>query len=153
MAARKNFKLGDLLLIPLENDLFGVGRILRRYEGVILIEYYKIKPIKSESEFNFEEAVKEKHFFTNWTYASSIKDGGWLIFGNKPVPDNYDMPFYWRDDGEKYYIQKGTDEPFLTGERIVIPREDIHKYSPDGIGNEICNKEGYIYRLKAAGLL
>ncbi|NLD46555.1 MAG: hypothetical protein GX660_05075 [Clostridiaceae bacterium] len=156
MAKRIRYKIGDIFLVPLENDLNGVGRVLKNDQATIFIELYKIKPIRDVSEFDFEEAIKNKPLVMKWCYDDGVRKGEWTIFDNKPVDEEIDMPYFWSQDcgNWKYFIRKGTSDSFDTaGERIEISKEDIDKYEPYGIGNEISERNRYMRRLKQAGLL
>lgn len=156
MAKRIRYKIGDIFLIPLENDLYGVGRVLKKDLATIFIELYHIKPIKVASEFDFKEAKSKKPIIMKWCYDDGLRKGEWTIFDNKPVEEEIDMPYFWSQDiGDmKYFIRKGSSDSFDTeGERIEIPKEDIDKYEAYGIGNEISVRNKYIRRLKQASLI
>ncbi|NLD46554.1 MAG: hypothetical protein GX660_05070 [Clostridiaceae bacterium] len=156
MAKRIRYKIGDIFLVPLEDDLNGVGRILKKDQATIFIELYKIKPIKDVSEFNFEEVIREKPLAMSWCYDSLIKKGEWIIIDNKPIEEEIEMPLFWHiDSGDmKYYIRKGMPDCFETfGERVEISKDDIDKYEGEGIGDGYSERNIYIKRLKKVGLL
>jgi len=156
MAKRIKFKIGDVFLFPLENDLKGVGRVLSIDRATSLIELYHMKPIKDISEYIFNEVIKEKPLIMHWTYDDALRKGLWEIIDNQHVEDEIEMPYFWnQDSGDmKYYIRKGTQDSYrTTGERTEIQKEDIYKYGSFGIGNEISEKIKYMRRLKEAGLM
>lgn len=156
MGKKIRYKIGDVFLIPLENELKGAGRVLNISKSTILIELYQMKPIKDVDEFNFEQAVKEKPVSIGWCYDDPLKNGDWHIIDNRAIEGEIEMPFFWTQDvGDmNYYIRKGTKDSYRTaGERIEISKEDISKYDPYGIGNEISERERYIKRLREAGLI
>lgn len=150
------YQLGDIFLIPLENGLNGVGRVLRKNKDTILIEMYHMKPIKDESEYCYEEITKNKPLIISWTYDDGVIYGMWKIIDHKPVPDKIDMPYFVYDDcGDgKWYIKKGSEESYsLIGERIEIPERERFNYEMKGIGNEISEPRTYMRRLIEAGLV
>lgn len=158
MARRIKYKLGDVFLVPLENDLYGVGRILRKDEATILVEMYRIKPIRDLSEYDYSEVTKEEPIMVNWMYDTAIKRGTWEIIDNQPVPEHIDMPYFWYRDWSdlKYYVEKGSEESYCTvGERVEISKKDIEdcKYCGSGIANELYNHNVYIKRLKKFGYI
>jgi hypothetical protein len=156
MAKRIKFKIGDIFIVPLENNLKGAGRVLRIDKATVLIELYKIKPFIDSSEFNFEEAIKEKPLVIAWCYNDAIRKGEWPIIDNKLPEDDIDMPYFWHQDAcdKKFYIRKGTKDSFRTfGERIEISKEQISEYDPEGIGTEISKRKIYIKRLREMGLM
>lgn len=156
MAKRVSYKIGDIFLVPLENELKGVGRVLRKNHATIFIELYRIKPIKDISEFNYEDAIMEMPITRKWCYDEGLKKGEWEIIGNKIVDEGIEMPYFWtQDSGDmKYYIQKGTEDSHRTcGDYIEIPKDEIHKYEPYGIGNEISERNRYIRKLREVGLI
>lgn len=156
MAKRIKYKIGDIFIVPLENNLNGAGRILKNNKATVLIELYKIKPFIDSSEFNYEEAIKDKPIVMAWCYDDAIRKGEWQIIDNKPADIDIDMPYFWHHDAVdgKYYIQKGTKDSFRTfGERIEISKEQINEYDAEGIGNEISERDMYIRRLRRVGLM
>lgn len=156
MARRVRYKIGDIFLVPLEGNLKGVGRVLKNNEATIFIELYHIKPIKDASEFDFGDALKQKPIMMTWCYDDALRKGEWEIIDNKPVEGEIEMPFFWQQDAgdKKYYIRKGTNDSFRTfGDRIEISKDEINRYEPGGIGNEISERNRYIKRLREAGLI
>ena len=156
MGKKINYKIGDIFIVPLEENLKGAGRILKINQATVFIELYHMKPVKEISDFNFEEATKNIPLVMAWCYDDGLVKGGWKVFDNKPVDTDIEMPYFWHSDAGdgKYYIRKGTEDSFRTfGERIEIKKEDINKYDSGGIGNEISKTNMYTIRLKEAGLL
>lgn len=156
MAKRIRYKIGDIFLVPLEGDLYGVGRVLNKDQATVFIELYHIKPIKVAFEFDFNEAIKKKPLVMSWCYDCLIKKGEWIIIDNKSIEEEIEMPFFWHQDlGDmKYYIRKGMPDCFETfGERIEISKDDIDKYEGEGIGDGYSERDIYIKRLKKVGLL
>ena len=150
------YQLGDVFLVPLKNGLYGVGRIMRRDLATILVEMYRIKPIKDEGEYCYKEMIKQPSIMLSWMYNTPIKSGEWKIIDNRVVPEKIDMPYYsYRDCGDKkWYIKKGTETSFNTvGKRIEIPEEDKFKYEFYGIGGAAFQIEVYMRRLCEAGLI
>lgn len=157
MAKRVKYKIGDVFTIPLEDDLKGVGRVLKNNMEIIFIELYRMSPIKNISEFNFEVVSKEKPLVRCWCYDTFLTRGTWKIINNIPIKGNIDMPYFWSrdiDNEMKPYIMKGTNDSHRTfGERIYISEEDIDKYELSGIGDGIAEQNLYIYRLRKEGLM
>lgn len=156
MAKRIKYKIGDIFIVPLEDNLKGAGRVLKIDEATVLLEFYRIKPFICSSEFNYEEAIKDKPIVMAWCYDDAIRRGEWQVVDNKPIDIDIDMPYFWyQDSGDgKYYIQKGSMDSFETfGERIEISKEQISEYDSYGIGNEISKRYIYIRRLRRDGLM
>ena len=156
MAKKIKFNLGDIFLVPLEENLYGVGRVLKINLATVLVELYYMKPIKDVADFNFDEAKMRKPIVMAWCYDDGLRNGNWRIFGNKPINEEIEMPYFWTQDAanKKYSIRRGTPDSFMTyGEHIEIRKEDIDKYDMFGIGNEISFGRRYVRRLKEAGLL
>ena len=156
MAKRIKYKMGDLFIVPLVDNLKGVGRVLNKDEDTILIELYHMKPIEDKLEFDYESASKEKPLIITWCYDDGIKKGFWEVFDNRPVLGEIEMPYFWYDDSgyKKYFISKGEWSSYrIKEESIEIAKEDINKYEPYGIGNEISERNQYIRRLREKGLL
>lgn len=156
MAKKVRYKIGDIFLVPLENNLKGVGRVLKNNAATVFIELYRIRPINKAYEFIYEEVVKEKPIVMTWCYDDALRKGMWEIIDNKPVEKELEMPYFWTQDAgdKKFYIRKGTNDSHRTyGERIEITKEDINKYESYGIGNEISERNKYIKRLHEVGLI
>lgn len=143
-------------MIPLVNDLKGAGRILSSNKATVLIELYRMRPIKDATEFNYEEATQEKPLFMHWCYDDALRNGEWEIVGHQTLVGEIEMPYFWTKDAmdQKYYIRKGSTDSYDTaGERIEITKEEIQNYELKGIGNEISECKRYIKKLVLAGLL
>ena len=156
MAKRIKYKIGDVFLVPLNEELYGVGRVLRKDHATILIELYRMMPIKSMEEYDYVKISKEKPLVMGWCYDDVIREGRWQIIDNREVPDKLDMPYFWTYDSGymKYYIVKGSEESCIArGEEYEIKKEDILKYHSNGIGNEITEREMYLICLKEAGII
>ena len=156
MGKRIKYKIGDVFLIPLTEELYGVGRVMRKDYDTVLIETYQILPLKDSSEYAYEKMLQKPPFPMGWCYNDGLKSGSWEIIDYQPVPEQLEMPYFWgQDAGDmKYYIRKGTEKVLETvGERIEISKEDILKYSGAGIGSEGYEQKIYIRRLTEAGLL
>ena len=156
MAKRIKYKIGDVFLVPLNEELYGVGRVLRKDHATILIELYKMMPIKSMEEYDYVKISKEKPLVMGWCYDDAVRKGEWQIIDNREVPDKLDMPYFWSYDSGymKYYVRKGSEESCIArGERYEIKKEDLIKYHVNGIGNEISEKKRYLRQLKEAGII
>lgn len=155
MARKIQYKVGDVFLVPLEEDFFGVGRVLINEVETIFIELYRMKPIRSLEEYNYANVSKEIPILRHWCYDTGIREGAWEIIDHQSVEGEIDMPLFWTQDAGdlKYYIRKGSADSFHTiGERVEILKENIHNYEPYGIGNENTERNRYIKRLRDAGL-
>ncbi|SHJ48518.1 Immunity protein 26 [Anaerocolumna jejuensis DSM 15929] len=156
MAKIIKYKIGDLFIVPLVDNLKGVGRVLNKNEDTILIELYKMKPITNILEFDYESVSNEKPIVIHWCYDDGIKKGIWEVFDNKPVLEEIEMPYFWYDDSgyKKYFISKGEWSSYrIKEDSIEIAKEDTNKYEPYGIGNEISERNRYIRRLCEKGLI
>lgn len=156
MAKRIKYKIGDVFLIPLKDDLKGIGRVLKKDESTVLIELYNIKPLKVVNEYDFEEATKKEPLVIHWSYDDALRKGIWEIIDNQPVPKEIDMPYFWTQDAGdmKYYIYKGSQDSYeISGGRKEISKEEIMQYNPYGIGNEISEVQRYMRKLRQVGLL
>lgn len=155
MARKVKYKIGDVFLVPLEENFYGVGRVLKNSKATIFVELYRMKPIQNADEYHFGNVSKEPPIIRHWCYDTGIREGTWKIIDYQPVEGEIDMPFFWKQDAgdKKYYIRKGSNDSFHTiGERIEIPKADIHNYELNGIGNEVTESSRYIKRLREAGL-
>lgn len=156
MAKRIKYKIGDVFLVPLNEELYGVGRVLRKDHDTVLIELYSMIPIKSVEEYDYAEVSKEEPLVMGWCYDDAVKRGEWQIIDNQEVADKLNMPYFWTFDAGymKYYIVRGSEESCIArGEEYEIKKEDVVKYHINGIGNEISEKKRYLRRLKEAGII
>lgn len=156
MRKKIRYNIGDIFLVPLENNLYGAGRVLKNNRATVFIELYNVKPFKDKDEFIFENAVKKEPIAMGWCYDDGLIYGEWKIIDNRPVREDIEMPYFWHQDAGdlKYYIRKGSSDSYRTiGERIEISKEKIHQYEPAGIGTEISERNRYIERLREAGLV
>ena len=46
MGKKIKYKIGDIFIVPLEENLNGAGRILKIDESTVFIELYHMKPVK-----------------------------------------------------------------------------------------------------------
>lgn len=156
MTKRIRYKIGDIFLVPLEDDRKGVGRVLINSQATVFIELYRIKPINDASEFHYEEAIKEPPIVRHWCYDDALRTGEWEIIDNRPIVGEIDMPYFWHQDAgdKRYYIRKGKRDSYRTSEeRIEILKEETHKYEITGIGSEKFERNRYIKKLREAGLI
>lgn len=140
----------------LHEELYGVGRVLRRDYDTVLIELYRMKPIKTAEEYDYAQIAKQPVLVMHWCYDTGLQNGHWKVIDYKEVPERVEMPYFWTQDAGdmKYYISKGMETSFSTEkERIEISKEEIWGYNPEGIGNEISETRRYVRRLEEAGLL
>ena len=88
--------LGDFVVLPIEHDLYGFGRVL----PVASMGFYDlispdIPPV--------EEIEGRRFLFVTATEGWPIRSGRWKVIGNRPLPDALRAPM-------KYYLNPpGTD--------------------------------------------
>ena len=156
MSNKQKFKIGDIFLVPLVNEKYGVGRVLKQDKATIFIELLRIKPVimpnDSCNEFDFN---KEEIALKTWCYDEGLRDGSWSIIGNSVMDEPIQMPNFWRKsvDG-KYYIQPGSDTyRGIPEQRVEVTVEDIKGAFPYGIGDSIAVSRLYTKVLTDYGFL
>ena len=104
-----NFSAGDVFLIPLYEDFFGIGRIIVRSNDTCLIEFYQIEPLRRQQELLIEEIYNLRTVLTEWVYDDYLKNGDWPITGNIPISEDYVYPNFWRKTVDnKFFLIPGT---------------------------------------------
>ncbi|BBH21764.1 hypothetical protein Back11_31090 [Paenibacillus baekrokdamisoli] len=153
--SKKKYKLGDIFLINLEEELYGVGRVLIILENIVFVELYKMKPITSKEEVNFAVINDTTTVSKIWCDSTPLKKGNWEIIGNNLVEGIVDMPYFWQEGMTGvYHLVKGTANDFMgiiTDK--VLTREETRKYDSNGLCNPLSVKEIYQRRLKQLDLL
>lgn len=150
MAKRIKFNLGDVIVIPLENDLYTVGRIMKSLHDSVFILVYKISPVKNADEINIDELYKEKDILMTWCYDTVIKKNIWPIIGNIPVEPDFKMPYFSTDDGLGNYhlIRDDGDPDFVRPPLIKVSKEESLKYYSYGVSNEYALPKKCLYLYK-----
>jgi hypothetical protein len=74
------FKEGDFFKVPLKNDRFAFGRVLKNTWG--FFNY-----ISESSEADIQELIKGGYAFKVWVSDFALKKGLWEIFDNKSLTD------------------------------------------------------------------
>lgn len=145
MAKRIKCEIGNVVMIPVAKDLYGIARVINKVEDTCLLELYITKPFKSSELIKLKEILKCKKVIT-WGYGDAIKRGEWKIIENIEPTEDIEMPYFRSAencsvDEIRYYLQKGDfDNPLrLIGERIYVSLDEIRKYMRNGITSSgIC---------------
>ncbi|MBR1736362.1 MAG: hypothetical protein IJ736_05030 [Firmicutes bacterium] len=141
MAKRIKSEIGNVIMIPVTNELYCIARVINKAEDTCLYELYISKPFGLNDEINLENIMKCKKVMT-WGYDDFIKKGRWKIVDN--IMPNYpiEMPYFLCDNGIAngqivLYLQKGdyNDPLKQSGEKIFITSEEAGQYMKNGITN------------------
>lgn len=154
MAKRVKYDIGDVFLIELENELKGIGRVIKKYKATVFINIYK-KLIKNIDELNFNELINEDILYMKWCYDDSLKKEIWKIVGNIVVEENFQMPYFWTEDNfnHTYYLIKGGDTPDGEGAFIKVDKEEIKNAYVLGVAYDEGIPERIMYKFKEIGMI
>ncbi len=154
MAKRIKYDIGDVFLIELENELKGIGRIIKKDEATVFINIYK-KLIKNIDELNFNELINEDILDMTWCYDDSLKKGIWKIVGNVAVEENFQMPYFWTEDtsNHTYYLIKGGDTSDGEGALIKVDKEEIKNAYAIGIAFDEGIPKRLMRKFKEIGMI
>lgn len=155
MAKRIRYNIGDIFLIPVEEHLYGAGRILKKKERTVLIELFQIKPIGNNVFFDINSIKGNKPVSMNWCFDTAIKNGEWEIVNNFPLEREIGSLYFWTQDygNNKYYLFEGTNSYSDKFTGIEISEEERVNYESYGIADGNFIVEIYRDRLISAGLL
>lgn len=155
MARRIRYNIGDVFFIPLDENLNGVGRVLKKKNATVLVELYRMKPIVEKVDFDFNKVQNCKPISTSWCYDTALKNGNWEIIDNYPVEYELGQLYFWTQDAgnNKYYLVEGTDSFSDKFTGIEISEDDRSNYDSYGIGGETFMAAIYRKGLTSVGLL
>ncbi|QAA31100.1 Imm26 family immunity protein [Clostridium manihotivorum] len=155
MAKRIKYKIGDIFLIPLDEQLNAVAKVIKNHLATVFIIIYKVKPIKADEVIHIDTLSDDNHILMRWSYDSALKSGEWKIIGNSSVSDEFEMPYFRTNDARGvYYLIKGTDTHMGEKEAIeVSEQEAMEKGYPYGITNEIALPKSCMYLFKKNNML
>jgi hypothetical protein len=146
---RVKYETGDIIEIVLNiNGVKGYGRILKidNRNKTILIEFYKIKPVKET--INIFDLKGLDVILSIWCIDEGIRDGTWKIIGNIPVNAGFRMPDFWSKDvfnPSKILLYRGD-------EILEITEDQIGTAQPYGIFGDEAARIRYEYELKIRGI-
>ena len=150
----KNYKIGDVFLIPFEDETLGAGRILKMSGDTVFVELYIMKPLKDKSDFDLVNVGSTKQFLMQWCFDDMLKNRKWEIVHNKSV-DEFKMPYFWTQDAydNSFILIKGTDD--YSGEitDIKISKEETKNYPSYGISSPHRLPDYYFRRLKEMNII
>ena len=130
MPKRVKYSIGDVFLIPLNDDLYGVGRVIVRDNDSCLFEFYQVEPLRSHKEIVVEEIRNLPSVLTRWAFDDCLKSGTWPIVGNVPVGEDFVYPNFWtKSVDNKYYLIPGTNMQLGDTERIKEISEEETQYA------------------------
>lgn len=89
-------QVGDVFLIPLGNDQYGVGQVLARYQQTEL--YYMCAYDElihgPHQNVSIADCSLDSLLFLVFTFDAIIADGGWPVIGNTKPPSDVPFPTY-----------------------------------------------------------
>lgn len=155
MAKRVKYKIGDVFMVPLNNRMYGAGRILKISKSTVFVELYEMPAVATPQEINESVIKNYKPLFMRWCYADIVRTGKWAIIYNCPIDKDVEMPYFWDYDigYKKYFIQKGTDTFRCEGEMIEIQETEKDNYENSGIDYGENIEREYLKKLEIRGLL
>jgi hypothetical protein len=155
MAKRIRYKIGDVFLINLTDELKGAGRVLKKDDDTVFIELFRIKPFKWVADFDYVIASREESTLMIWCYDDHLKNGEWEIIDNIHVEPNFPMPNFWNHSADgKYYLIPGSDTSFGDDTNIRVISEQETKYAQRyGIHSPLNVPYHYTKKLKELNLL
>ncbi|MBR1737283.1 MAG: hypothetical protein IJ736_09750 [Firmicutes bacterium] len=158
MAKRLKSVIGNVVMIPVSEDGYGVARVLNKVHTVCLYEMYMAGPFKSRDEIKTEDVMKCKKVI-DWGDDDHIRNGRWEIIENIVPEEEIEMPYFidWADSyytgNRKYFLVRGIFNDFLhynDEDRIDIKDEEVEKYKRMGITSAGASISGsgteYIFR-------
>ncbi len=153
------FKIGDIILIPMLDNKFGIARVLNKLRRgtVVLFELFAM-PLSYEDEINYEEIVKNNPSLIQWAFGQKIKSGHWKVIGNVKVDLPIDMPMVVNStimpDGSLRYFKRKSlyDAPLeCEGEWITVDKSEYNKSPHPDMPFPVALKIQYINYLKNMG--
>ena len=148
------YKVGDVFKFELERGLWGIGRIIKNCEETVFVEVLKIKPFTDINQIDLTKLDTAEILFMEWCYDTGLDNGMWEIINKIAVDKNFEMPYFGTTSSDgKYYLIKGGDEPFGSGKRIEVSKEESQNAYRFGISNEIALPIDSIYRFKKLNMI
>lgn len=126
-------KTGDVFLLPIDNEKFGVGQVIARYAGTDLFYLAVFSEVVegSQNGVRAEDLAFGDIILLVNTFDVKIADGDWPVIGNLEPPDGVPFPSYkvglpgkaivesW--DGKKRRRAKPGEEELLDFRSGVAP--------------------------------
>ena len=146
-------EIGNIVIMPLDKDIYGVSRIVNIVNDTCLFELFVSDVFKNETHFNVKKLILGKKIYI-WGYNDYMKEKKWKINGNYNDDLEIQMPyyihrsFYSEEPMERFYIQKGdyNNPAHGIGEKKEISEQDIDILNKNGIiSNGIAFPETVIW--------
>lgn len=135
--AKVKYKVGDIVMIPVSDDMFAFGRLLQ--DASIAIYSFVSKGLVDVSRLESEEVLFDPGIFD-----TNIANGEWKIIGNIPfhdADDSWPTPKYIQDviNPDKYRLYyKGDIQPAKKQDIEGLERQVL--YRPEELIKEIKNR-------------
>lgn len=148
---RQPYEEGDFLIIPLRDNLFAYGIIVKGNSSIKSGVYIQYFDLFTDRPLNYQEVkkVKKENLFILFTGVTDIVNRKWRIIGKINLNQTTIMDFrFFGKIGERYYISEG--EANAEKRKIVTKEEAEQAKNPDGLfGTEAaCRLLFDIYKTK-----
>ena len=135
-------EIGSIIRIPLQNDRFGIARIISIVDDTCLFELFISKVFNSKEQIDTSIILANKKVYI-WGYNTNIKNKKWKIIDNIIPEKNFEMPyfidssFYLEEPIHRLYLQKGDIfNPLCgVGKKIYISEDRAKELFKTGILN------------------
>lgn len=142
MAKKIACKLGDFFKIPVDDNVFCVGRILIIQSSALLVGFYDVL-LNQDQQVDITQLIQKKYLIKLKCSYLGLREKEWSVIGNVPFEKKETLPLFWGTDlltGSLYlreYVYS-DDDPLGLGAKFkewTATKEEIERLDaqPDGL--------------------
>lgn len=128
-------KVGDVFVVPLRSDGYGIGIVARKYRSVLLGYFWKKKFLEVPKDFDLSTLKKEEAFWIKQFGIRGLEKGDWKVIGSIPnfKPDDWEVPKFVREVEPfgKHVIT--YDDKLKLVNQVKVPDDFNEPYPKDGV--------------------
>lgn len=128
--AKIKVNIGDVFVVPLRSEGYGIGLIARKHRNILLGYFWKEFFSKIPNDLELSSLNKDDTFWIKQFGIRGLEKGEWKILGNKPnfSPKEWEVPKFIRETKPfgKYLVTYDDKLKFVNQEKVPDNFRGLH---------------------------